>query len=288
MKRLIFSIFIDIEDHKLDNPATFDEQGKLLTTDKSKIVKQSFTKYNDHLAREQQSYADQIGADYMLMNDPLHYQRFALWFEVTFPWISKYDVINFYKHYCMRSAADDYDQVCYVDLDVIFNTTENIFESLPVNSHFCVPDSNTEADWGKRIEAKHFNTCIRNPATKYWNTRAMLSEWDLDHDVNVYNTGLMVASSPIIRSLEYFSQFEEFIQLMHKVKTDTDSMYPSNIQRVFNYDNETLFAFLTIINNVPVHIIPKEWHCAVRGVDYDPNAKVFHVIDKIFERFFRD
>lgn len=287
MKRLIFSIFINIEDELLDNPATFDDKGNLLTTDKSKIVKQSFEKHAMTLITQQASYAFKIGVDYICVTDPKQFASFMRWFKMGSYPFSKYDIINFYKHYLMREYADQYDQVCYVDLDIVFNTEENIFDNLPVDSFFCVPNSNEEAEWGKKIAPKYYNTCIRNPATKYWNTRAMLAETDQDFDVDVYNTGIMVANSVLIQHLDYFTEFDKHIDLMTKVKHDPESMYPNTIQRVFNYDNETLFAYLTVIRQLPVYHIPKEWHWAIRGADYDKNAKVFHVIDKIFERFFK-
>lgn len=74
---------------------------------------------------------------------------------------------------------------------------------------------------------------------------------------------------------------------MTLVKHDTDSMYPKNIQRVFNYDNETVFSYMLIVNNVPVTLINKDWHHVIRTGEYDENAKVYHVIDKAFSRFFK-
>lgn len=287
MKRLIFSVFVEIEDDQLDNPADFNEDGTKRVTDKSKQVKNSFDRYRDQLIAAQASYAERIGVEYRCITDPFHFNRLAVDFQVRWPQISKYDVINFYKHYMMRMFASDYDQVCYVDLDIVFNTHDNIFDALPVDTHFCVPSSMAEAEWGIKIAPKDFNTCIRNPATKYWNAHAMLSEVYGELYTNVYNTGIMVANSQNIRDLEYFVGFDEHIDMMTKVKNDPDSMYPPNIKRVFNYDNETLFAYLVVYHQVPVYEIPNEWHMAIRGADYDPTAKVFHVIDKVFGRFFR-
>lgn len=286
MKRLIFSIFIEIQDDELDNPADFNEDGTQRTTNKSKVVKSSFDQYRDQLIAAQASYAERIGVEYRCITDPFHYNQFATDFAICWPQISKYDVINFYKHYVMRMFAETYDQICYVDLDIVFNTHENIFDALPVDTHFCVPSSMVEAQWGIDIAPKDYNTCIRNPATKYWNTHAMLSGMTEDFSTSVYNTGIMVANAQNIRDLEYFVDFDNHISYMTHIKNDPDSMYPPNIKRVFNYDNETLFGFLVAVQMIPVYEIPPEWHMAIRGADYDPTAKVFHVIDKVFGRFF--
>ena len=289
MKRLIFSVYIEIDDTRLDDPGRITEEGVWESSDKSKIAKNSFLQYKTRLIDAQRSYAALCGATYVLYDDPLHYETFANWFRKAAPQISEYDIINFYKHYVMQSAevVVNYDQVCYMDLDIIPNTHENIFEQFDLDAGFAVPHSNADAEWGKKVAPKYFNTCIRNPATKYWNAHAMLSEDGLEPDRDVYNTGLMIASSKMIRRLLYFHEFDKNIWLMKKVKEDPDSMYPENYQRVFNYDNETLFSYRVAVSGTPIHLIGPDWHQVVRYPTYDENAKVFHVIDKVFGRFFR-
>ena len=182
--------------------------------------------------------------------------------------------------------SKEYDNICYLDLDVIPNTSDNIFTCFDTNA-FAVPDSNQEAHWGKTVESKYYNTCIRNPATKYWNAHAMLNEIGLDPDQNVYNTGIMIASKDTIRKLDYFGDFDKTLELMTHVKTDPSSMYPKNIQRVFNYDNETVFSYKLMSNDVKVQLLDKKWHFPIRDGLYEPGSKFYHVIDKDFTRFFR-
>lgn len=288
MKRIIFSIHIEIPDDELDNPGAFNEHGVKEDTNKSAVAKVNFNRFKDRLIAGQMRYAGQVGADYRLRRYDAAYMRFMQSIRDKYPEISYYDIINFYKHHLMLEYAKKYDQVCYFDLDIIPNTSDNIFEAFDLDNYFAVPHSNNEAEWGKKVSPKHFNTCIRNPATKYWNAHAMLNEIGLEPDRDVFNTGIMVASKQIIRKLNYFGDFREHLDLMTQVKHDLLSMYPHSIQRVFNYDNETLFSFLVAKNDVPVQLMGADWHQAVRFADYDPNAKMFHVIDKVFERFFRD
>jgi hypothetical protein len=182
----------------------------------------------------------------------------------------------------MRLLADSYDQVCYFDLDIIPNTTENVFEAFDLDNYFAVPDSNKEAEWGKVVHPKLYNTCIRNPATKYWNAHAMLADQGYNPDQPVYNTGIMVASSSTIKKLDYFGDFEKILELMTFLKNDPDSMYPNNIQRVFNYDNETIFSYKLIVNDVQSTLMGNQWHHAIDRHVLDPNAKLYHVINKKF------
>lgn len=286
MTNIIFTIFVDIPDSKIDNPGGYSADGVLEQTNKSIIAKYNFLKYKDDLIKAQQDYADLIQCEYKVYTSDNMYTEFANFFLVNYPQISEYDIINFYKHHVMFELSKEYDNICYLDLDVIPNTSDNIFTCFDTNV-FAVPDSNEEAHWGKTVESKYYNTCIRNPATKYWNAHAMLSEIGFDPDQNVYNTGIMIASKETIMKLDYFGDFDKTLELMTLVKTDPLSMYPKNIQRVFNYDNETVFSYKLISNNVKVQLLDKKWHFPIRDGLYEPGSKFYHVIDKDFTRFFK-
>lgn len=286
MTNIIFTIFVDIPEDKIDNPGSYSADGKLQQTNKSLIAKHNFLKYKDHLVQAQKEYANLVGCEYRVFVADTAYYQFANVFATHYPQISEYDIVNFYKHHLMVELSKSYNKICYFDLDIIPNTTENIFEFFNFDT-FIVPDSNDEAFWGKTVDQKYYNTCIRNPATKYWNAHAMLNEVGLDPDRNVYNTGIMIASNDTIKALDYFGDFDKTLNLMTHVKTDSYSMYPKNIQRVFNYDNETVFSYKLALNNVDVTLLDKQWHFPIKDGHFETNAKFYHVIDKDFARFFK-
>ena len=286
MKRIIYSIFINIPNKDLDNPGWYDQQGVLRDVDKSKVTKDYFLKYYDKLKERQIEYANKLGVDYVLHEYDNEYKKYVTFFKKNYPQISVYDIINFYKQELMMRYAETYDEVCYFDFDVVPNTDESIFDIVPKDSFGCA-ESNREAEWGKNIEIKWYNTCIRNPSSKYWNCHAMLNEIGLEPDTDVFNTGIMVASSKQIKKLDYFGEFEKVLDLMSKVKYDKASMYPKNIQRIFNYDNETVFAFKRVVNDVKIYYFDDDWHHKVQDEDgfiFDKNAKIFHVINKRFRK----
>ena len=68
----------------------------------------------------------------------------------------------------MRNLAEEYKYVCYMDFDVIPNTTDCIFEAHNVDNMLAVAEMNRLAFRGKVVAAEDYNLCIRNPATKYW------------------------------------------------------------------------------------------------------------------------
>lgn len=289
MKRIIFTIHVDIDDENLDNPAAFDEDGNQQDSrDKSAFTKNQMKKYAYDIVHTQQAYADLIGVDYVLYGDDENYQYFVSSFKERYTEISEYDIINFYKHHVMKKLAREYDEICYIDFDVIPNTNDNIFDQFDLSTGFACAHSNEDALWGKIVNAQDYNTCIRNPASKYWNCHAMLLEHEAAPDTDVFNTGIMVASAEMIKKLDYFGAFSETLDLMTELKTTEDSLYPHTIQRVFGYDNETLFAFKRVINDVPIHYIPREWHSLViNNESPDKNAFMWHVINKKFEGIFK-
>ena len=289
MKSVIFSIYIKIPEEDLDNPGWYNEEGKLQDTDKSKQTKDYFAKYYDKLKQRQVDYARTLNVDYILHEYDNDYIKYVSYFKKNYPQISVYDIINFYKQELMKRYAHKYDEVCYLDFDVIPNTDDSIFDVVKHDEFGCA-ETNREAEWGKTVETKWYNTCIRNPSSKYWNCHAMLNEIGLDPDTDVFNTGIMVAASKMIKRLDYFGEFEEVLDLMSKVKYDKSSMYPHNIQRIFNYDNETVFAFKRVVNNIKIKYLGNDWHHKVQDEKwyvFNENAKMYHVINKRFGKFLK-
>lgn len=282
--KIIFSIYVDIPEENLDNPGWW-ENGVQVQTRKSLEAKLAFKRWSSTIIKRHKWYAETIGADYRLYQSSEDYKEYYETFHKKYPQISEYDIINFYKHHLMKeiSEKEDYDLICYMDFDVIPNTSEDIFNEHDPWNNFCCAESNDEAIRGKEIEADRYNFCIRNPASKYWNTHAMLFEEGYEPDNDVFNTGIMVASKDMINKLDYFGNFEEVLELMTDLKHDEDSMYPTNIRRVFNYDNETVFSYKRVVNEVPIQFFDDYWHRRVFDIDTSTNgAKMYHVISKLF------
>jgi hypothetical protein len=288
MKKVVYSVFIDIPDNKLDNPGWF-EDGVQVKTDKSLQTKNALKANYDGIVKRQKQYAEDIGAEYCLYGNDKQYKDFVATFESDYPEVSHYDIVNFYKHWTMLDMASVHDAVCYLDFDVVPNTSDCIFEAHDLTNFGCA-HSNALAAWGKIVDGKDYNTCIRNPSTKYWNAHAMLLEEGYQPDNDAFNTGIMVASSDVINKLGYFENFRENLDLMTQLRTDEDSMYPYNIRRVFGYDNETLFSYLVHSKDIPIEYLNGPWHYIVdekkKNVNAcDPNAKMYHCINKKMEWF---
>ena len=62
---IVFSVFIDIPEAKLDNPGYYIDN-ILVDTDKSLKTKNALLNNADELKRRHKEYADSIGAEYIL------------------------------------------------------------------------------------------------------------------------------------------------------------------------------------------------------------------------------
>ena len=101
MKKLVFSIFIDIPNDRLDNPGWW-ENGKQVVTNKSLNTKMALLNNAQALTTKQREYAAAIGAEYRLFEYDNKYKQFFDSIVKDYPEISEYDIVNFYKHRVMR------------------------------------------------------------------------------------------------------------------------------------------------------------------------------------------
>jgi len=282
MKRLIFTIYIDIPEDKLDNPGSWNnETGEKEKSNKSKNTKEKLALYKDRLIAKQEKYAGLCGADYKVYDDQKQYEAFASWFVKKAPQISYYDIINFYKHYLMYKNSFLYDEICYFDLDVVPTTDINLFEHFDLMK-FHVGSSTADSLWGRNVDLRWYNACFRSPSSKWYNAQAMAFELDMEPMEDVFNTGIMFANWHVIQRLNYFESFPGNIKLMKRIKDDKDSMYPWQVRRSFGYDNETLFSHRVNVSGVEYVNLPDEWHCTSIKPDDLDNAHLVHCISKEF------
>ena len=252
--KCIYSLYIEIPDEKLDNPAGPSDD----PVNKSKRTKERLAKYKDDLITNHNNYAKSCGAVYKTFNRDEEYEQFFS----QYPDLSEYDVINLYKVYLLDKLTKEYDLVLYIDLDVYFtNNTIDVFNYLPAETKFCC-DTATASQSGVQLKNpryfENYNVDFRNPQSKYWNAHALLQEEDIDGDHLIFNTGIMMASKNVMDQIDYFSDIHDVIATMKELKEF--SMYPPKIQAQFGYDNETIMGYKTKKNNVPLYSLSKAWH----------------------------
>ena len=199
MKRLIYSIYIDIPENLLDpQPPHHNE-----TEDKNKKAKREFAENYQWLLDKQNQSAKDIGVDYLHFTYDEKYIKLQKWYNDNYPFITEYNIINFYKIHLMYELAEQYDEILYLDLDVLPVTKENFFTAhnlsegpaIKKNSHGMSMDKESLKKRAEIFEKTgHPGGSIRSPVAKWWNSQALCMEYGKPApNIPVYNTGIAVS-----------------------------------------------------------------------------------------------
>lgn len=251
MSRIIYSLYIDMQ-----KPVSHFQNKR---------------KFNDNyqwLLDRHKQYADMIGVEYKHFEYDNQYVEFSKQFG---PEISEYNIINFYKMHLLYNL--DYDEILYLDLDVIPVTDKNFFEVWDLSKGIAImSDDWSERDWDRERHS------VRSPLAKYWNARAMLGQVQ-----PVFNTGIIGANQKHLRELGYFDEFKETIDLMTELIND--DFWPDDIRNLFGYDNETVFAYKFFSKKLKYqNLYETGWHYSMNKWSYiSSNAKFIHCINKDFD-----
>ena len=289
MKRIIYSIYIDIPSEDLD--AQPPHHGD--TEDKNQKAKREFAYHQSWLEGRQRRYAKSIGIEYKLFTSDDEWINYRDQLSKQYPQLTMYNIVNFYKIHLMYLLKEEYDEMLYMDLDVVPVTKESFFDVWDLSKGIVIRHTqpivevriedikNRETSFQKhgRIES------VRSPAAKYWNNKALLMEYGIDkQDTTVFNTGIVGINKKSLEDLNYFGDFSDMIDLMTELKEEYPSMWPAYIQAMFGWDNETIWGFLCIKNNIKIQDIDPFWHYFLdRGVFIPKKAKFVHVIHKDFD-----
>ena len=287
--RVIFSVYIN-----------FNEDDFEKNSDYKKNIKNTNEFENNYsfLKNRQEEYAKHLHVPYILYENDEKWKEYKKYFKEKYPFVLQYNVVNFYKIQLMYDLCKEYDEVLYLDFDVIPVTKDNIFEEIDVKKGIACKinhERNPEyyeiltspkiiKDREKFFEETNITFSERDPVAKYWNCRALLIDKGYNGNNDVYNTGIILANKYNLYKLNYFGTFEEDLKLMYKLKHE-ESFWPKFLQNCFGFDNETLFSFKMKSNNINLIELDDQWHFTYRGLlNYIPKeSKMIHAINKNFK-----
>ena len=275
MKRVIFSLYIDIPNDRLD------EQPAYRGDNVSKSMRTKIELYNNYekLIETKQRYAEVCGCNFLMYEYDDDWRIYYSNMKEVYPFFTDYHIINFYKLQILYELARHYDEVLYLDFDVVATTDKNFFEEWDLSKGIAI--ANNDDHVKKRFE--DIGTCNRSPSAKYFNSMAMLIDEDQGYKNNVFNTGIIGASSKHLKQLGYFDNFEENIAHMHDLMIDAP-MFPDNVRKVFGYDNETLWGYKVATTGTPVQWLDEKWHFFMDNEYIIKDVKLIHAINKKFDK----
>jgi len=256
VKRIIFSIFSQLPTHERVTNYSSNQ----------------FKKYYDRLYESKDEYAKLCSAEFMLLS----------------PNEMSYIDLQHYKIIMMEKFAEEYDEVLYLDFDVIPMTNQNFFDVFDLNK-ICILNQNTNLIIQKEIENYQYtewqgdlSSSISNykkyviqkfqrdeyhRCSKAFAKREMLFKDDIiSYDEHIVNTGIIAGNKKSISLLKY----EERLDSMKLL---------SNLN-----NNEIFFSYLLERYNIPFTNIGDDWHRLYDELDtHLENSYMVHVINKQFE-----
>jgi len=280
MKRVIYSLYVDVpaKEHFGDSKNKHD------TVDKANITINAFKNHYDRLIETKIAYAEYCQADFVMFEYDDQYKTFEQNFLKDYPDFTGYEIINFYKIHLLYELSKKYDEILYLDFDVIPFTDESFFDVWDLSKGICVYNNNSHVV--KHVDVSH---SIRSPSAKYYNCQAMLLEVGLSAKNDVINTGIIGARKEDIQKLDFFGKFKDTIDMMTELRNDTSGLYPQNIIDMFRYDNETIFSFKREVNKIPIQWLDDKWHYFLDKQKFIPkDTKLVHCICKDFDLVWRN
>ena len=279
MKNIIYSIYIDNQETNLN--------------DKHLHTKNQLKKHYDRLVEVKKQYAKNCNAEFRIYGNDTFYQKFKNKFQGF-----EFDLINLYKIHVWEQLGKDYENVLYLDLDVIPNTTENFFKTFDMNK-ICVyaPNATKENVWTNSM-LKNYKKNIHdyeylmsktdkyNEYVKAMCKRAMLAiDNILETDHYIANTAILGANKNAIEKLKYTKRLNELNNTLELAKNE--KFFGNNITSNFFANNEIFFHYLLDKYNISWYNIPREWHTYYMKKDIIDdgvkNVKMIHLINKRFE-----
>lgn len=279
--KVIFSIYIDIPKSKLDNAGSYNYDN----IGKSERTKLQLAEYNDKLIENKKQYAEHCGADWKLFGNGKKFKEFAKRFKN----LTLYNIINLWKIQLTYELAEQYDNVLYLDFDVVAYQNIDFFKYNDVDQRICC-----QADYVKNpsgVNMTEYPHDFRSIMTKYWNCHAMLLDHEIEPEPYVYNTGILGASKRVLDQLDFVSDLDQTIDMMDEIKFDDYSFYPPALRKQFGHDNESIFGYKVHLNKVAIDNMKGMWHYKMNAANHNPgpvqlqrdNPVLVHVINKRFQ-----
>ena len=255
MKRIIYSVYTSIIQEHVSS---------------SDYKKSQFEKYKKHLEKSQKDYALLCNADYDL--------------EITTE--TNYDNIQFDKIKKLEYFSQYYDEVLYLDFDVVPITKINMFDHFNFNSICSFSIDRTPEPQVMRwaLEGNGFDgmnmyikTCAKN---------AMLLLDEVVGSSTLINTGVIGGNKQSIEKLDFNNRFDEIISVLEQAKTDT--LYPEEISKLWKPNNEVFVSYLVERFDIAFTNIGLPWNFLLDAYHPKPSpaAHMLHHVNKQFELSF--
>ena len=278
MKNIIYSIYIENNEPNL--------------SEKHQFTKTQLEKHWQRLIDVKKEYAKHCNADFRIYGNDWSWQAFKKKYQGY-----EFDTINLYKIHLWEQLGKTYDNVLYLDFDVVPNTTESFFDKFDMNN-ICVHAVNatkenmwTKEDlWKYKKKIADFETLMSykdkyNMYVKAMAKKAMLAiDNEFDTSYLIANTAILGGNSSAIKQLRFTEKLDDMLVILEKAKKDM--MFGEIISKLFFPNNEVFFQYLLDKHKLKWFNLPYEWHTyfmADDKIEDISKTKLIHLINKRFE-----
>lgn len=280
--QVIFSLYISIPDENLDKGIGVYKWDTLEKSVRSKI---NYEEYHDRILENHEKYAETINVKYVHHKRDHEYETFLAAHKSMYPFLSEYLIVNFYKLHLMEKYAKDYDEVMYVDFDVVFQTEENVFDAWDTSKGVCLWAECWHEDINKvNLDEGELN--LRSMQNKHLICQAMHMQEFTDFTYPVMNTGIVLASAEHIKQIAFMDNLHHSITKVNEARED--EMFTEKVRARFDWNNEPIYAYRMERAGVPYQYMNGKWNELVRSNEtqelFDSmNLKIAHMITKRFD-----
>ena len=247
MKRIIFSIYReDIDQHNSVSSYKLEQ----------------FKKYKSKIIANHKAYAKLCNADYELFTDVE----------------SNYDIIQFQKISRMQKLAHQYDEVLYLDFDVITNTDISFFDHFDLNTicAYALEKKHTLQDLRYFTDNDSWNAM--DMYSKSCNKNAMLLLENINGSDLIINTGVLGVNK---RSSDMID-FSTCSKIFFDAKEDT--IFPYEMYKCWKPNNEVYLSYIIERYDLPYTNIGLQWNFILDDThrEYSAAAHFYHCVNKDF------
>ena len=282
MRRVVFTIDIELspEEFERDNDKSYFQDFDGVENGMSAI-----NLHYTELVYRQLEYARICEADYKIFKRDENYALIYSWLKGLDPELSHQQAINMYKLHCFDKLKDNYDEMLYLDLDVVVNTDDNFFEYWDLSQGMVMAENHRG-----QISTIHPMESInrikplpdkRSVETKYAMAHTLLMMDGSERKPIIWNTGVIGCTYDHIRKLDIFGDdFSSICKTLVNCRKETGWYNQEN----FCINNEAILAYLTQSKDVPVWVMGEDWHNIYDDMgELIPTAHFIHCVNKRFE-----
>jgi len=208
--------------------------------------------YKNIIKEKQKLYADFCQSDYHLEEDVSKFLIFANDLRKKYPYVTEFDLIQYYKILLMGQFCEEYDEVLFLDFDVIPGPNIfNFFNQFDVKKHIAIRKDigSTDADQDALLNA---SSIFR----KGYIARELLNK--PNNELLSHNTGVIGISKHLYLKLNFLEELKYILPIINKNKFEIIQKITGD--RIEIYSNEIIFTYSQQKNNVPTIDIGYEWN----------------------------